>query len=307
MDLQNEFTTTILELKDDYEGKVCATLVAAKANQKDQPSVLYIHGFVDYFFQAHMAEAFVEKGYNFYALDLRKYGRSLLPHQHPNYCRDMHEYYEEITQSIKIIKQLSTQPLYLFGHSTGGLLSSNYMMDGALRQDVKALMLNSPFFEIKFPKALKPLLYGVVTLISKLFPYAKVDKALAPAYAQSLHKDYHGEWDFDLTWKPIEGFPAYFVWLKAIISAQNSLKEPRLKIPILVMHASQSKDIMNYNEESKSADIVLVVDDIEHIGAQLGDDVTLIAIEDGIHDLFLSQAKVRTVAFEKMFTWLAQH
>ncbi|MEK8226237.1 alpha/beta hydrolase [Oerskovia sp. M15] len=40
-------------------------------------AVLYVHGFVDYFFQAHLGDAFEEHGYAFYAIDLRGYGRSL--------------------------------------------------------------------------------------------------------------------------------------------------------------------------------------------------------------------------------------
>ncbi|EMH0102058.1 alpha/beta hydrolase, partial [Acinetobacter baumannii] len=70
-----------LNFPDDYEGKVVATLVRKKATQPTQKAVLYIHGFLDYFFQTEMAEQFNAHGYDFYALDLRKYGRSKLPHQ----------------------------------------------------------------------------------------------------------------------------------------------------------------------------------------------------------------------------------
>jgi alpha-beta hydrolase superfamily lysophospholipase len=42
-----------------------------------------------------LADTFINAGYNFYALDLRKYGRSLMDHQHPNLCKDVFEYFEE--------------------------------------------------------------------------------------------------------------------------------------------------------------------------------------------------------------------
>ncbi|MEG8036484.1 hypothetical protein QP157_14580 [Sphingomonas sp. LR61] len=45
--------------------------------------VLYVHGWSDYFFQREMAEHLEALGARFFALDLRKYGRSLLPHQTP--------------------------------------------------------------------------------------------------------------------------------------------------------------------------------------------------------------------------------
>ena len=66
--------------------------------------MLYVHGFVDYFFQTHLAEFFTARGYDFYALDLRKYGRSLLDHQTPNFCRDMSEYFPEIDAAVRIIR-----------------------------------------------------------------------------------------------------------------------------------------------------------------------------------------------------------
>jgi alpha-beta hydrolase superfamily lysophospholipase len=77
-----------IDLGTDDEGPVVATLVRrlARPNQEraERPTrraVLYVHGFNDYFFQTHLADFFAERGWDFYALDLRKYGRSLLPHQ----------------------------------------------------------------------------------------------------------------------------------------------------------------------------------------------------------------------------------
>ena len=71
-------TETILPMPDDYEGKVIATLLRADSTAPSDRAVLYLHGYIDYFFQTHMAERFAGEEWNFYALDLRKYGRSLL-------------------------------------------------------------------------------------------------------------------------------------------------------------------------------------------------------------------------------------
>jgi alpha-beta hydrolase superfamily lysophospholipase len=87
--------------------------------------VLYIHGFVDYFFQTHLAEFFTARGYDFYALDLRKYGRSLLAHQTPNFCTDIAEYYTEIDEAVRIIREADGHDTLLVnGHSTGGLIAA---------------------------------------------------------------------------------------------------------------------------------------------------------------------------------------
>ena len=93
-----------LNLPDDYDGKVIATLIRKKAAIATQKAVLYIHGFADYYFQKEMAEQFNQQGYNFYALDLRKYGRSKLPHQKLFYVRDLLEYEEEIHKALEIIQ-----------------------------------------------------------------------------------------------------------------------------------------------------------------------------------------------------------
>ena len=67
--------------------------------------MLHVHGFCDYFFQTATAEFFAALGYDFYALDLRKYGRSLLPHQTPNFCLDLAEYYAELDAAIALIRE----------------------------------------------------------------------------------------------------------------------------------------------------------------------------------------------------------
>ena len=68
---------------------------------------------------------FLEQGYNFFALDLRKCGRSIISpgqEQYRHYFTDIHEYDEEVTLSIEhIIKKANGKPrkLILYGHSTG--------------------------------------------------------------------------------------------------------------------------------------------------------------------------------------------
>ena len=56
---------------DDYDGEVVATLVrlpVPAGRTAARGAVLYVHGFIDYFFQRHMAEHFAAAGYAFYAV-----------------------------------------------------------------------------------------------------------------------------------------------------------------------------------------------------------------------------------------------
>ncbi|SDW33066.1 alpha/beta hydrolase [Flavobacterium degerlachei] len=304
MDILKDFTNQTIKLKPDYEGEVVATLVSSKFNLGTRTSVLYLHGYVDYFFQAHVAEKFNAQGFDFYALDLRKYGRSLLPHQHPNYCRDISEYFEEITIAIRQIHESGSGKLFLMGHSTGGLIASNYMNFGQEKNLIKGLILNSPFFDFYQNNLQKTLVYLAAKVIASIFPYAKVNGALPTAYAKSLHKDFHGEWDYNLDWKPITGFPTYFAWLLAIRSAHQKLANSNIKVPVLVMYSSASSNLSKFSEEAMVKDIVLDVTDIKRIGAKLGAQVTLLEIENAQHDIFLSSKNVREKAFNEMFAWL---
>jgi len=64
----------VLDMGYDFEGPVVATLVRRLGDDRTRRAVLWIHGMSDYFFQTHVADWFVAQGFNFYALDLRKYG-----------------------------------------------------------------------------------------------------------------------------------------------------------------------------------------------------------------------------------------
>lgn len=303
-DLNKDFTTQTIALSPDYEGEVKATLISSNSNQGSRKSVLYVHGYIDYFFHAHMGQEFNTQGYDFYALDLRKYGRSLMEHQHPNYCKDIEEYFEEISIALRQIHEASNEKVVLLAHSTGGLITANYMNFGKEKNLVKTLVLNSPFFDFNMSRIKKAATITVSYPIGGLFKYAKVEGALSPAYAESIHKDYHGEWDFNLSWKPIKGFPTYFKWITAIRKGHKKLRQSKIDVPVLVMHSSSSERISNFSEKATRQDIVLNVEDIKRVGARLGPKVTLLEIEDGMHDLFLSKAPVREKAFEEMFKWL---
>lgn len=303
MDLEKDYSSQVLSLPPDYEGEVQAVLVASNYNTGNRKSILFIHGYVDYFFQAHLGEQFHRADFDFYALDLRKYGRALLKHQHPNYCKSIDEYFEEISMALRQIKS-SSNSVFLMGHSTGGLTASCYMNYGKEKNLVSGLILNAPFLDFNKTKIDKSISIFFAKLIASVSDYAKIDGVLSPAYAQSIHKDYYGEWDFNLAWKPIKGFSTYFKWVVAIARAQKRLEKSDIQVPVLVMHSSGSIKISKFTKEAMYHDIVLNIEDIQRVGKKLGNKVTLIQIDDAVHDIFLSPKAVREEAFKKMFSWL---
>ena len=280
------FEAKTLEFPSDYDGAVVATLVRLPAVNAPRGAMLYVHGFVDYFFQRHMALRFAQEGYAFHALDLRKHGRSLLAHQHPCFCKRIEEYYPEITRALEEIGQ----PALLAGHSTGGLLCSLYAAEGEHRDRLRALWLNSPFFEFNLLTTSR-LQTRFAVALGRVFPFLNNPRALSSAYVKSLHRSFGGEWDFDLRLKPVQGFPAYFGWLAAIADA-HALAHAGLglQVPVLSMHSDE-------------ADIVLDWRDTARWSRTLGPQVSVLAFPGGLHDLVLSRAPVREEVFRQLFSW----
>ena len=244
--------------------------------------MLYVHGFIDYFFQRHMAERFALEGYAFHALDLRKHGRSLRPHQHANFCKEIAEYYADITRAIAQIGA----PVLLAGHSTGGLICSLYAHEGERRGEVRALWLNSPFFDWKMPDLKRPQLHFAAAL-GRLFPFIKDPQGLRPEYTQGLLAD----WEFDTRLKPVEGFPMHFGWIGAINDAHAKVHRGlEIGCPVLSMHSDE-------------ADLVLDWRHIARWSRSLGPQVAVLAFPGGAHDLVLSRREIREEVFRQLFAW----
>lgn len=294
-----------LEMGTDYEGRVICTLVRKSAPVPGSDAILYIHGYNDYFFQSALGDSAQAHGYNFYALDLRKYGRSLLPHQDAFYCQDLQEYFADVDTALNILQQEGNRRIYLMGHSTGGLISSFYLKHRP-EAPVHGLILNSPFLDWNFGWFLEDLAIPVVSWLGKFFPEWEVQSGGVPSYAYSLLKGKRGEWEFNTDWKMPLGHPKRAGWIRAIQLAQQELQaSSSITCPILLLSSTRSyPESDTWHEEYLCSDIVLSVEDIQRYGARLGNQVTARQIEGGIHDLILSPRKAREETYRILFRWL---
>ncbi len=306
-DVSRGFTSAKIKLPDDGSGKVEATLIKRMAKENTGKAILYIHGFVDYFFQYHLADWANDQGWNFYAIDLRKYGRSLMEHHEPNMINDLREYFEEIDVAVTIIKEEDkNEALIINGHSTGGLISSLYAHYHRNDGLIDGLILNSPFFEFNKPLWFRKTLLPLVAKIGLKFPKIPSPEGLEEGYAKSIHKDYHGEWDFDLTLKPIKGFEVNFGWISAIYFAQRNIQDGLdIHCPILIMYSSKSIKPGKYNTEMHEGDSVLNVEHISRHADIIGSKVRKVEIKNGVHDLILSKSEPREETFKHMAEFLS--
>jgi len=296
-----------LTFEPDAEGEVVATLVSLRCDKPTTRAVLYLHGFTDYFFQTHLAEFFTARGYDFYALDLRKYGRSLLPHQTPNFCWDISEYYAEIDEAVRIIRdEDGHDTLLVNGHSTGGLIAALWADRVRGRGLVQGVFLNSPFFEFNAPWFTRRVVGPLLQRFGRWRPMAKLPQELGTTYGLSIHRDHHGEWVYDLEWKPLAGYPVYAGWVRAIGQAHRRVWAGlAIDVPVLVACSARSYR-GRFAEAAHHADSVLNVDHIARFAVGLGPDVMLLRIEGGKHDLTLSPPPAREQLFAELDGWLSR-
>jgi alpha-beta hydrolase superfamily lysophospholipase len=294
-----------IDLGIDDEGPVVATLVRRRAETPSRRAVLYVHGFVDYFFQTHLADFFVERGWDFYALDLRKYGRSLLEHQTPNFCRSLTEYYAELDEAIRIIREEDGHDRVLLGgHSTGGLITSLWSHSRQGQGLVDGLFLNSPFFDFNASWFLRRPVASAVCGTSRRSPYRVVPLKTLGLYGQSIHAEHRGEWTYDLNWKPLLGFPVRAGWLEAIRRGQRRLRAGlSIDVPVLVACSTRTFRGRAWNDDVQLSDAVLNVEHIVRYAPRLGPHVTIARFDGGVHDLTLSGKDVRTEVFRELGRW----
>jgi alpha-beta hydrolase superfamily lysophospholipase len=305
--LGGDWEARTLHLAPDDEGDVVATLVR-RAGPTSGRAVLYVHGFVDYFFQTHVADALAADGYDLYALDLRKHGRSLRPHQTPNVVGALPDYAEELDAAVRVIRDEGHSTLVVMGHSTGGLVTSLWT-DARTRgphPTVDALVLNSPWFDLNEAWFQRVVATRAVDVLAPLAPRAVVGR-LQPHYGRALHSASGGEWSYDLAWKPHEGFPVRAAWFRAIRRGHAQVARGLdVRCPVLVLTSDRTGDAKTAHDGLLTSDSVLDVEQIAARAPGLGEDVTLVRVPGGAHDLALSPEPARTAYLDEVRGWLRE-
>jgi alpha-beta hydrolase superfamily lysophospholipase len=300
------YTARTLSLLPDDEGEVVATLVTRRAETPTRKAVLHVHGFADYFFQTGAADWWVGRGYDFYALDLRKYGRSWLPHQTPTYVADLTTYYEELDAAHAIIAG-DHDRIVLSAHSTGGLTVPLWLNDHQ-PAGVTGVALNSPWLEMASSLLMRTLGTQVIDRVGALQPKRVIPRDVSGLYARSLHRDHEGEWDFDLAWKPLESFAVHMGWLRGVRRAHARIHRGiDVGAPVLVLSSARSGREKLLGDEAMSTDIVLDVEQIRRWAPSLGRHVTIAQVEGAMHDVTLSRQPARDRVFDELGRWLTAY
>ncbi|WP_062529450.1 alpha/beta hydrolase [Demequina rhizosphaerae] len=281
-----------------------ATLVRATP-PIDSPrgAVLHVHGYNDYFFQTHLAEFFAGLGLAFYAVDLRRAGRSLRPGDVPHLIGDIGELGDDISAAADAIAaELPGVPLVVHAHSTGGLAAAIWAADRP-SPALAGLILDSPFFARPDNRRERVLLHAVGP-VARMRPGAVL--AHHPSrYAAHLLSEQGGSWGFDPDWKTPLGIPARAAWLAAVRRAQRSVARGLdIRVPVLVARAGSSGPDTPDNPLLGVQDTAVDVAAIARLAPRLGPDVTEAVITGGIHELSLSSPVPRAAYLASIRSWL---
>lgn len=328
--LGDEFEQRTLPLGNDSEGDVVATLVralpvvpqpqswwqrmTARLGLGDQPvthddlgdvDVLYVHGWSDYFFQKRLARSFTHRGARFFALDLRKYGRSIRTGQTPGYVADLATYDEDIAAALEVIAEEGHgRRLVLFGHSTGGLVLSLWAARNPGRAD--ALILNSPWLEFQLGP-IRSAMVPVLELSARIRPHEAAPQIDLGFYsrAQAAVADPEDPVETNLDWRPERSLPVHAAWLRAVLVGHATVAAGlSIDTPICVLLSAKSAAPTWWSEELTEADTVLVVEDIARRALKLGPSVTVERIDGALHDVFLSRKDARDDAYRRLDRWV---
>ncbi len=303
--LGDGFEMQTIQMKNDYEGKVTISIIRKRSSIPSKKAVLYIHGFNDYFFQKNLAEQFIQHGYDFYAIDLRKYGRSILPNQSPNTCRKLNEYFPDIDTALSIIKSEGHQSIVINAHSTGGLITALYATVNKGKEKFDRIVLNSPFLDMNSSGFNEAIAIPVFSFFGNIIPSLPIPAGVSTVYGESIHKSEHGVWDYNLAWKPLKAFSMDAGWLKAIHKGHRIIKkEIHIQKPILIISSDNSVYTKKWSEAAGKGDAVLDVKDIQKYADHLGSQISKAEIPNALHDLALSNLASREAYFKIMFDWL---
>jgi alpha-beta hydrolase superfamily lysophospholipase len=297
----------------DGEDDLVATLVRRGEPDPDAThAVLLVHGFTDYFFHTGLADHLAARRFTVYALDLHKCGRSWREGQTPHFTTDLASYDSELDGALDIIgTETGVVSVLVYGHSAGGLIVSLWLdrlrrAGRIAHRHVTGLVLNSPWLDLQGPAILRTAgTSAAIRAMSRLRKRLVIRPPTEGGYGSTLHRDYAGEFDYNLQWKPIGGFPVTFGWIHAIRRGHAELHRGLdVGVPNLILRSDRSVPEVSDPDKIQRGDAVLDVKQIARWAGCIGNRTTIVPITDAKHDVFLSLTEPRQAAYRELDPWL---
>jgi len=330
------FSYASIELGEDPdgEGRITATLVrhdesVRGADSPPRAAILWVHGFSDYFFQRHLAERLAAEGIAFYALDLRKSGRSLRPGLTPHYSTDLSQYDEEMDAALGVVAAetgssqtraesagttpTSGAPIIVAGHSTGGLVVCAWLARrgdrGASPERVRGVLLDGPWLGFDahaylgtHSRIAAKALDGLIAALARIAPKWVLPAPANELYGSSLAADRGGEFEYERALKPLGGVGIRPGWLAAVRREQRRIERGPgfgLSIPVLLIRSSRS------SRTDVDMDLILDVRTMARLAPKISSNVRDRPLDGARHDAFVSAPAVREQVMAEVLEWMA--
>lgn len=288
----------------DPEGALQATLIR-RHEPRRRRALLYVHGWSDCFYQAHLADEVESWGVDFYAVDLRRYGRNLVPGQMAGWITDLAEYDQELDAAVAAISA-DHDRVTAMGHSTGGLTVPMWVARHP--GEVDGIILNSPWIDLQ-GSYLTRLAAGPITrAVTGAAPTTVLPLPSHDNFGRSVRREFGGEWDIPPEKSADDRFVVRAGWLAAVLAGHARVEEGLgITVPVLTLLSARSDLSATWNEGMRGADTVLDVERLATASVKLGRHLTLVRIDGGLHDLVLSAPAVRAEVFAEMRHWVRSY
>ncbi len=145
--------------------------------------LLFVHGLAEHSGRyRHVMEHFSRRGFDCWAFDYRGHGKSPGPRVHVN---RFDEFLTDLRATHHLVRDVCPgQPLFLVGHSQGGLITLRYTL--AHPEDLTAVVVSSPFLGIHPDARPNAVLQVAAKLLSAVVPRMMLSK---PPDASLLSRD----------------------------------------------------------------------------------------------------------------------
>ena len=177
-----------------------------------------------------VGEQFAAAGYAAFALDLRGRGRS---EGERFYVEDVADYVSDVATTIALAKSRNPgSPVYLLGHSAGGVVSATYVLDH--QAELAGFICESFAFQVPAPGFALAAIKGISHFAPRL-PVLKLkneDFSRYKVWVETLNND-------ALTAHEVQ--PA--ITVAALVRADERLHDefPSITLPLLIMHGTDDK------------------------------------------------------------------
>ena len=198
-----------------------------------------------------VGEQLAANGLGVYALDLRGRGRS---DGERFYVEKIEDYVDDVATLVRKAKSENPRlPVFLLGHSAGGVVSCVYTLDH--QSEIDGLICESFAYELPVPDIVLSFLKGLsyITPHTHVFSLNNTDFSRDPKVVESMNDD-----------PLIKGESEPAQTAKVMINADERLRQdfPLIKLPVLILHGTEDKATkpsgsQHFFEQTGSADKTL--------------------------------------------------